>query len=98
MYPATLNRHGPMGTRAMPLTDAEWEALSKAHNDWIDDVADTLKGLADAAETAERSLEGAPLARAVVTDLRGRIEAAIREIIERTNQLTVRISSLQREP
>ena len=63
----------------------------------MDDVGDILEGLADAAEASERSLEGEAFARGVVTDLRQRLEAAILEIVERTNEMTVRISALQRE-
>jgi len=81
----------------MPLTADEWEALSNAHNDWVDDVGDILEGLADAAQAAERSLEGEALAGAVVRDLRRRLAAAILEIAERTNALTVRVSALQRD-
>src|SRR5205823_5823169 len=69
------------------LDDAEWEKLSTLYNGWIDDVADILEGLAEAAEIAERSIEGAPLARTMVEDLRARIDAAIREVAERTNTL-----------
>ena len=78
----------------MPLTDAEWEALSNAHNDWVDDVGDILEGLAEAAQIAERSVEGTALAGAVVADLGRRIRAAAGEIIERTNELTVRVGRL----
>ncbi len=78
-------------------SDAWWEALSKAHNDWIDDVADILESLADAAADAERSVAGTPLARGVVGDLRQRIGAAIRGVADRANGLTVRLSRLQRE-
>ena len=81
----------------MPLSDSGWEALRKAYNDWIDDVADILESLADAAADAERSVAGTPFARRVVGDLRQRIGAAIREIADRTNDLTVRLSRLQRE-
>jgi hypothetical protein len=77
------------------LDDAEWEKLSTLYNGWIDDVADILEGLAEAAEIAERSIEGAPLARTMVQDLRVRIDAAIREIAERTNTLTVEIAGFQ---
>jgi hypothetical protein len=81
----------------MPLTDEEWAWLSTAHNDWVDDVGDVLEGLADAAEAAERSLEGEALGRAVVSDLRRRLDAAVREIVERTNEMTLRVSALQRD-
>jgi len=69
--------------------------LSTLYNGWIDDVADILEGLAEAAEIAERSIEGAPLARTMVEDLRARIDAAIREVAERTNTLTVEIAGFQ---
>src|SRR5438034_1534108 len=75
------------------LDDAEWERLSTLYNGWIDDVADVLQGLATAAQDAERSVEGPPIARAVVADLRTRIEAAIGELIDRTNTLTDRKST-----
>ena len=78
----------------MPLTADEWEALSNAHNDWVDDVGDILEGLAEAAQIAERSVEGTALAGAVVADLGRRIRAAAGEIIERTNELTVRVGRL----
>ncbi len=78
----------------MPLTDDGWEALSNAYNAWIDDVANLLEGLADAAQVAERSVEGAPLARGVVRDLRRRIRAALGEAVQRTNDLTIRIAGL----
>jgi len=80
----------------MPLTEEEWEALSNAHNEWVDDVGDILEGLADAAQAAERSVEGETLARGVVRDLRYRIRAAIHEVIDRTNEMTVRVARLQR--
>lgn len=76
------------------LDHAEWERLTTLYNGWIDDVADILEGLAEAAETAERSVEGAPLARTVVHDLRSRIEASIADVVDRTNTLTVEIHRL----
>jgi len=80
----------------VPLSDAKWEFLSKAYNGWVDDVAEILAGLADAAQDAERSVEDSPLARGVVIDLRDRIKAAISEVADRMNDLTVRVSRLQR--
>jgi hypothetical protein len=77
------------------LDDPEWERPSTLYNGWIDDVADVLEGLKAASEDAERSVEGAPLARAVVRDLRVRINAAIREIVERTNTFTVEMAKVQ---
>jgi len=77
------------------LEDQEWERLSTLYNGWIDDVADVLEGLKAASEDAERSVKGTPLARAVVRDLRARINAAIREIVERTNTLTVEMARFQ---
>ena len=77
------------------LDDAEWERLSTLYNGWIDDVADVLQGLATAAQDAERSVEGPPIARAVVADLRTRIEAAIGELIDRTITLTVEMAKFQ---
>jgi len=77
------------------LDDAEWERLSTLYTGWIDDVADILQGLATAAQDAERSIEGPPIARAVVADLRTRIEAAIGELIDRTNTLTVERAEFQ---
>ena len=77
------------------LDDAEWERLSTLYNGWIDDVADVLQGLATAAQDAERSVEGTPLARGVVGNLRARIRAAIEEIADRTNTLTVEMARLQ---
>ncbi len=77
------------------LDDAEWERLSTLYNGWINDVADVLQGLATAAQDAERSVEGPPIARAVVADLRTRIEAAIGELIDRTNTLTVEMAKFQ---
>jgi len=41
-------------------------------------------------------LRAKTLARGVVTDLRRRLDAAIVEIVERTNEMTVRIARLQR--
>ena len=79
------------------LDDAEWERLSTLHNGWTDDVADVLQGLATAAQDAERSVEGPPIARTMVQDLRLRIDAAIRKIVERTNTLTVEIAGFQVE-
>jgi hypothetical protein len=76
------------------LDDTQWERLTTPYNGWVDDVADILEGLAEAAEIAERSIEGAPLARTVVQDLRGRIEAAVSEVVDRTNSLTVEIDWL----
>jgi len=81
----------------MPLTDEEWARLVKAHNDWVDDVGDILEGLAAAAQIAERSIEGAPSPRGVVEDLGRRIRATAGEIIERTNEMTLRVSGLQRD-
>ena len=77
------------------LDDAEWERLSTLYNGWIDDIADVLEGLKAASEDAERSVEGTPLARAVVRDLRVRINAAIQEIVERTNTLIVEMARFQ---
>ena len=77
------------------LEDQERERLSTLYNGWIDDVADVLEGLKAASEDAERSLEETPLARAVVRDLRVRINAAIREVVERTNTLTVEMAKFQ---
>ena len=77
------------------LDDAEWEKLSTLYNGWIDDVADVLEGLKAGSEDAERSVEGTPLARAVVRDRRVRINAAIQEIVERTNTLTVEMARFQ---
>ena len=79
------------------LDDAKWERLSTLHNGWIDGVGDVLQGLAEAAEVTERSVEGPPIARTMVQDLRLRIDAAIREIVERTNTLTVEIAGFQVE-
>ncbi len=80
----------------MPLSNAEWEFLSTAYNAWVDDVAEILAGLADAAEDAERSVEDSLIARRVVHDLRSRIKAAILEVADRVNDLTVRLARLQR--
>ena len=77
------------------LEDQERERLSTLYNGWKDDVADVLEGLKAASEDAERSLEETPLARAVVRDLRVRINAAIREVVERTNTLTVEMAKFQ---
>jgi len=77
------------------LDDTEWERLSTLYNGWIDDVADVLEGLKAASEDAEPSVEGTSLARAVVRDLRVRINAAIREVVERTNTLTVEMAKFQ---
>ncbi|HEV8593919.1 MAG TPA: hypothetical protein VGR51_00100 [Thermoplasmata archaeon] len=82
----------------MPLTDAEWEALSNAYNAWIDDVGNALESLADAAQDAERSVEGATLAGGVLRDLRRRVLDAIHELAERTTELTLLIGRLFREP
>jgi hypothetical protein len=71
------------------------ERLSTLYNSWTDDVAYVLEGLATAAQDAERSVEGTPFARAVVRDLRVGINAAIREVVERTNGLTVEIARFQ---
>jgi hypothetical protein len=71
------------------------EKLSTLDNVWIDDVADILEGLAAAAQDAERSVEGTPLARAVVMALSRRIRAAVLEIIDRTNTLTVEMVRFQ---
>ena len=79
----------------MPLSNAEWEFLSTACNGWVDDVAEILAGLADAAENAERSVEDSPIARRVVLDLRSRIKAAILEVADRVNDLTARLARLQ---
>ena len=81
----------------MPLSNAEWEFLSTAYNGWVDDVAEILAGLADAAEDAERSVEDSPIARRVVFDLRRRVKAAILEVADRVNDLTVRLTRLQRD-
>ena len=81
----------------MPLTDQEWARLVKAHNNWVDDVGDILQGLEAAAEVAQRSIEGAPSPGGVVADLRRRVEAAILEISERTNEMTLVVSRLQRD-
>jgi len=81
----------------MPLTDSEWEFLSTSHNDWVDDVANILEGLIDAAENAERSVEGASLAGTVVRNLRVRLHTAIQEVTDRTNDLTVRVARLQKD-
>lgn len=81
----------------MPFINAEWEFLSTAYNGRVDDVAEILAGLADAAEDAERSVEDSPVARRVVHDLRSRIKAAILEIADRMNDLTVRLAQLQRD-
>lgn len=78
----------------MPLTEEEWEWLSNAYNDWVDDVGDLLESLADAAQAAERSVEGTSLAGGVVRDLRRRIRAALGEAVQRTNELTVRIAEI----
>jgi len=80
----------------MPLTDEQWEALSSAYNEWVDDVGDVLEGLAEAAQVAERSVEATTLAGVVVGDLGRRIRAAAGEIIERTNELTMRVGRLAR--
>jgi len=77
------------------LEDQERERLSTLYNGWKDDVADVLEGLRAASEDAERSVEATPLARAVVRDLRVRINAAIREVVERTNTLTVEMAKFQ---
>ena len=82
----------------MPLTDEGWEALSNAHNAWIDDVGNILESLADAAQIAERSVEGTPVARRVVGDLRRRVRAAIHELADRMSELTLLVSRLFREP
>ncbi len=79
------------------LDDAKWERLSTLYHGWIDGVGDVLQRLAEAAEVTERSVEGAPIARTMVQDLRLRIDAAIREIVERTNTLTVEIAGFQVE-
>jgi len=63
----------------------------------VDDVAEILAGLADAAEDAERSVEDSPIARRVVFDLRRRVKAAILEVADRVNDLTVRLARLQRD-
>jgi len=77
------------------LEDQELGEAKYAVQRWIDDAADVLEGLKAASEDAERSVEGTPLARAVVRDLRVRINAAIREIVERTNTLTVEMAKFQ---
>ncbi|SRR5712691_1839426 len=89
-----ISRRSGGRVRSM-LEDQEWERLSTLYNGWIDDVADVLEGLKAASEDAERSVKGTPLARAVVRDLRARINAAIREIVERTNTLTVEMARFQ---
>jgi hypothetical protein len=81
----------------VPLSNAEWEFLSTAYNGWVDDVAEILACLADAAEDAERSVEDSPVARRVVFDLRRRVKAAILEVADRVNDLTVRLARLQRD-
>ena len=81
----------------MPLSNAEWEFLSTAYNGWVDDVTEILAGLADAAEDAERSVEDSAIARRVVFDLRRRVKAAILEVADRVNDLTVRLARLQRD-
>jgi ABC-type transporter Mla subunit MlaD len=81
----------------VPFSNAEWEFLSTAYNDWMDDVTEILATLADAAEDAERSVEDSPVARRVVFDLRKRIKAAILEVADRVNDLTVRLARLQRD-
>jgi hypothetical protein len=77
------------------LDDEEWQRLSTLYNVWIDDVADILEGLAAAAQDAEGSVEGTPFARAVVVALSRRIRAAVLEIIDRTNTLTVEMARFQ---
>jgi hypothetical protein len=77
------------------LDDEEWESLSTLYNVWMDDVADILEGLAAAAQDAERSVAGTPLARAVVVALSRRIRAAVLEVIDRTNTLTVEMARFQ---
>lgn len=77
-----------------PVTDAEWEQLSRLHNVWIDDVADILQSLEDAAQIAEGSFERTSVAGSVLTNIRERIEAAITEISGRTNELTSELSRL----
>ena len=77
------------------LEDQELGEAKYAVQRWIDDAADVLEGLKAASEDAERSVEGTPLARAGVRDLRVRINAAIREIVERTNTLTVEMAKFQ---
>ena len=77
------------------LDDQEWQRLTSLYNVWIDDVADILAGLAIAAKDAERSVEGTPLARGVVGNLRARIRAPIEEIADRTNTLTVEMARFQ---
>jgi hypothetical protein len=74
------------------LDDEEWQRPSTLYNVWIDDVADILEGLAAAAQDAEGSVEGTPLPRAVVVALSRRIRAAVLEIIDRTNTLTVEMA------
>ncbi len=83
--------------RELPLTDAEWEPLSNAYNVWIDDVAEILASLLDAAKDAERSVEDSPIPRRVVHSLRDRIKAAAYEIADQTNNLTVRLARFQRD-
>lgn len=75
------------------LDDKEWERLSTLYNSWIDDVADILEGLSEAAEDAYRSVEGTPLARGVLTDLWRRIDHSIGDIADRTNTLTVAMAT-----
>ena len=87
----------PGEPETVPLNDAEWESLSKAYNVWIDDVAEILASLLDAAQDAERSVEDSPLPRRVVHDLRERVKAAAHEIADRTNDLTVRLARFQRD-
>src|SRR5438132_8476461 len=89
-----VSMHSGGRVRSM-LDDAEWERLSTLYNGWINDVADVLQGLATAAQDAERSVEGPPIARAVVADLRTRTEAAIGDLIDRTTTLTVEIAKFQ---
>ncbi len=79
----------------MPLSDSEWQFLSNTYNGWVDDVAEILASLADAAQDAERSVEDSPIARRVVFNLRTRIKAAISEIADRLNDLTVMVTRLQ---
>lgn len=60
-------------------------------------VTTFLEGLPDAAEDTERSVEGASLAGTVVRNLRKRLQTAIQEGTDRTNELTVRVARLQKD-